>query len=41
MQKCGMRYEGKKLKEVKIKGVYFDVEHYAILKDEWLHQRRV
>ena len=38
MQKCGMHYEGTGLQEVKIKGSYFDVVHYAILKDQWLNQ---
>lgn len=37
MQKCGMRYEGTGLQEVKIKGTYFDVVHYAILKDQWMN----
>lgn len=32
MQKCGMKYEGTGMSEVKIKGVYRDVVHYAILK---------
>lgn len=36
MQKCGMKYEGTGMSEVKIKGVYRDVVHYAILKDEWV-----
>ena len=35
MQKCGMKYEGKGLKEVKIKGVFYDVSHYAILREDW------
>ena len=35
MQKCGMRYEGKGLQEVKIKGIFHDVVHYAILKENW------
>ena len=38
MQKCGMHYEGTGLQEVKIKGSYFDVVHYAILKDQWMNQ---
>ncbi len=38
MQKCGMHYEGTGLQEVKIKGMYFDVVHYAILKDQWMNQ---
>ena len=35
MQKCGMKYEGIGLQEVKVKGVYYDVVHYAILKTDW------
>ena len=35
MQKCNMKYEGRGIQEVKIKGVFFDVEHYAIVKDAW------
>jgi len=35
MQKCGMKYEGKGLQEVKIKGIYHDVVHYAILRQNW------
>ncbi len=36
MQKCGMKYEGKGLQEVKVKGKYHDVVHYAILRKDWL-----
>ena len=36
MEKCGMKYEGKGLQEVKIKGNYYDVIHYAILKENWV-----
>ncbi len=36
MQKCGMRYEGKGLQEVKVKGKYYDIVHYAILREEWI-----
>ncbi|WP_446897129.1 GNAT family N-acetyltransferase [Clostridium sp. LBM24168] len=36
MQKCGMKYEGTGLQEVKIKGIFYDVVHYAILKDDWM-----
>lgn len=32
MRKCGMNYEGTGKKEVVIKGIYYDVVHYAILK---------
>lgn len=35
MQKCGMKYEGKGIQEVLIRGIYYDVIHYAILKDEY------
>lgn len=36
MQKCGMKYEGKGLKEVKIQGIFHDVAHYAILRQDWI-----
>lgn len=36
MQKCGMRYEGTGIKEVKVKNLFYDVAHYAILREEWL-----
>ena len=36
MQKCGMKHEGKELQEVKVKGRYYDVVHYAILRREWI-----
>lgn len=39
MQKCGMIYEGTGVKEVKIKGVFHDVVHYAILKDDWIRSK--
>ncbi|MCL2199456.1 MAG: GNAT family N-acetyltransferase [Defluviitaleaceae bacterium] len=32
MQKCGMVYEGTGIREVKVKGVFYDVVHYAIVK---------
>jgi ribosomal-protein-alanine N-acetyltransferase len=35
MEKCGMQYEGTALQEVKVKGVYFDVVHYGILKQNY------
>ena len=35
MEKCGMKYEGTGLQELKIKGIFYDVIHYAILKKEW------
>lgn len=34
MKKCGMIYEGIGKDEVKIKGKFHDVVHYAILKDQ-------
>ena len=37
MKKCGMQYEGTGLQEVRIKGIYYDVVHYAILKQNWLN----
>ena len=36
MKKCGMEYEGTGLQELKIKGVYHDVIHYAMLKEKWI-----
>ena len=39
MQKCGMRCEGKALQEVKIKGIFYDVVHYAILREDWIAQK--
>ena len=35
MEKCGLRKEGYAVQEVKIKGVFRDVVHYGITKDEW------
>lgn len=35
MKKCNMKYEGRGIQEVKVKGNYYDVDHYAILKSEW------
>lgn len=35
MQKCGMQKEGIGIQEKKIKGEFWDVVHYAILKEEW------
>ena len=32
MQKCGMKYEGTGLQELRVFGTYHDVVHYAILK---------
>ncbi|MFV0393616.1 MAG: GNAT family N-acetyltransferase [Coprobacillaceae bacterium] len=36
MQKCGMRYEGLARREEKINGVYQDVVHYGILREDFL-----
>jgi ribosomal-protein-alanine N-acetyltransferase len=36
MQKCGMKYEGTGIQELKVKDIYQDVAHYAILRNEWL-----
>ncbi|NLL71808.1 MAG: GNAT family N-acetyltransferase [Epulopiscium sp.] len=36
MKKCGMKYEGTGRQEVKIKGIYYDVVHYGILREEWI-----
>lgn len=33
MQKCGMGYEGTGFQEVKIKGIFYDVVHYGILRE--------
>ncbi|MCL2224158.1 MAG: GNAT family N-acetyltransferase [Defluviitaleaceae bacterium] len=35
MQKCGMKFEGVGIREKKIKGVFRDVVHYAILKEHF------
>lgn len=39
MGKCNMKFEGIGLQEVKIKGVYRDVVHYAILRHDWQKTR--
>jgi len=36
MEKCGMKLEGIAKQEVKIKGIYHDVCHYGITKEDWL-----
>ena len=36
MQKCGMELEGMGRQEVKIKGVFHDVAHYAITRERWM-----
>jgi len=40
MEKCGMKYEGKGLQEVKVKGKYYDVIHYAILRKNWVSAKQ-
>ncbi len=35
MEKCNMKHEGIGHQEVKIKGVFRDVVHYAILRRDW------
>lgn len=35
MEKCGMIKEGFALQEVKIKGIFHDVVHYGISKEQW------
>lgn len=35
MEKCGLMKEGLALAEVKIKGVFRDVVHYAITREQW------
>lgn len=37
MQKCGMKYEGTGIQEVKVKDIFHDVVHYAILRDDWVN----
>lgn len=39
MEKCGMRREGMATQELKIKGVFQDVVHYGILREEWQVRR--
>lgn len=41
MQKCGMEYEGTGLQEVKVKGTFYDVAHYAILREQWINITQV
>jgi ribosomal-protein-alanine N-acetyltransferase len=38
MEKCGMKKEGYALSEVKIKGIFHDVVHYGITKDQWTNR---
>jgi len=35
MQKCGMKFEGIGIREEKIKGIFRDLVHYAILKEDF------
>jgi len=35
MSKCGMKYEGMCKKELVVKGKYYDVVHYGLIKEEW------
>ncbi len=35
MEKCGMKYEGTGLQELRVFGIYHDVVHYAILKEDY------
>lgn len=36
MEKCGLRREGLGRREVKVKGIFHDVMHYALLREDWL-----
>lgn len=38
MQKCGMKNEGTGRSELKIKGIYRDVVHYSILRDDYFNE---
>ena len=35
MSKCGMKNEGMRKKELFIKGKYWDIVHYGLIKEEW------
>lgn len=39
MQKCNMTHEGRGIQEVKVKGTYYDVDHYAILRSNWTQNK--
>ena len=41
MQKCGMKYEGTGLQEVKVKNIFYDVVHYSILREDWINLIKV
>lgn len=36
MKKCGMKLEGVKIQEIKVKGIFRDQAHYGITKKMWL-----
>jgi len=36
MKKCGMEFEGVSKQELKVKGVFHDVNRYGITKERWL-----
>ena len=38
MAKCGMKFEGIGIQELKVKGVYQDAVHYGITKEMWQNQ---
>lgn len=40
MEKCGMRREGMARQELINKGVFRDVVHYGILREEWLEKKK-
>lgn len=39
MQKCRMVHEGRARQEVKVKGTYYDVDHYSILISDWQNKK--
>jgi ribosomal-protein-alanine N-acetyltransferase len=41
MQKCGMKYEGIGLQEVKVRDIFYDVVHYAILREDWINTMKL
>ncbi len=40
MAKCGLKKEGLAYEEVKIKGVFRDVVHYGLTRQEWLQVKK-
>ena len=40
MKKCGMQFEGIGRQEVKVKGIFHDVAHYGITREQWLLLRQ-